>query len=87
MDDLEEIAAYIASDRAELARRFLEEIHVVMQRLTELPRMGHRRPDLSDDRIRYWVWLPYVIVYRADVDPIGVLRIVDGRRDLDDLLT
>ena len=48
--------------------------------------MGHRRPGLSDDRIRYWVWRPYLIVYRADLRPIGVLRVIDGRRDLDDLL-
>lgn len=36
--------------------------------------------------MRFWVVHSYLIVYRAEVEPIEVVRVVSGFRDLIELL-
>ena len=57
-----------------------------IDRLADMPRLGHRRPMPMSEDIRQWVWSRYVIVYRADTRPIHVLRVLDGHRDIEGLL-
>jgi plasmid stabilization system protein ParE len=61
-------------------------MHETMQRLADMPRLGHTRTDLAGADVRFWVRYPYVIVYRADARPIHVLRVVDGHRDIDAMM-
>lgn len=44
--------------------------------------MGHPRDDLADESLRVWPILGYLIVYRPDRQPIEVLRVLSGYRDL-----
>ena len=53
-----------------------------MQRLADFPQRGHRRADGDDPRYRFWVVYPYLIVYIPDTDPLQVIRIVSGYRNL-----
>lgn len=81
-----DIANYVglASERA--TRAVLDSLHSAMERLGEMPEIGHRRLDLADAGTKFWIVYPYVIVYRPGPPPIHVLRILSGYRDLRELL-
>lgn len=46
--------------------------------------MGHVREDLVevDSALRFWPVYSYVIVYRAETDPLEVVRVLHGARDV-----
>ncbi len=85
-EDLEEIEAYIAQDSPDAARHVLLELQAAMQRLAEFPGLGHRRPDVNDPRYRFWVVYSYLIVYIPETNPLQIIRVVSGYRDLSNLL-
>jgi plasmid stabilization system protein ParE len=52
-----------------------------MNRLVKFPGIGHLRLDLADARHRFWLVHPYLIVYRAHITPIEVIRTIHSARD------
>jgi plasmid stabilization system protein ParE len=48
--------------------------------------MGHRRVDWTDEAVRFWVVLSYLIVYRLDSRPLQVVRILHGARNVPTLI-
>lgn len=48
--------------------------------------IGHLRPDLTERPVRFWPVRSYLIVYRADIRPIQVIRVLSGYRDVATLL-
>jgi addiction module RelE/StbE family toxin len=87
--DLEELVAYIASDSSTKASRILAKLESRAQTLTSSPARGRVVPELAHFGIRSWRELivrPYRIIYRIDGHTVYVLAVVDGRRELDDLL-
>jgi antitoxin ParD1/3/4/toxin ParE1/3/4 len=80
--DLAEIAQYIARDDPEAARRVLRRMREAMHLLAERPAIGHIRPDLAPEPIRFWPVFSYLIVYQPDSRPLQVLRVLHGARDL-----
>ncbi|HOB74059.1 MAG TPA: type II toxin-antitoxin system RelE/ParE family toxin [Phycisphaerae bacterium] len=85
-EDLEEIEAYIAHDSPDAARRVILELQTAMQRLAESPGLGHRRSDIDDPRYRFWVVYSYLIVYIPQTDPLQIIRVVNGYRNLPTVL-
>ena len=81
-DDLLEIWDYIARDSPDAADRVIGEMRRAMQRLAEMPGMGHVREDLADEALRVWPIYSYLIVYRPETRPLQILRVVSGYRDL-----
>ena len=80
--DLEAIWAHIANDAgAQTAGTVVAEVLDAIEKLAEMPGMGHRRADVRDARYRFWSVKSYVIAYRADVQVLRVARVVHGRRD------
>jgi plasmid stabilization system protein ParE len=47
-----------------------------------MPGMGHANADLAGPEVRFWPLHSYLIIYRDDVRPIHVLRVVSGERNL-----
>jgi plasmid stabilization system protein ParE len=66
----------------EAARQVRAELRDAMRRLAAMPGIGHLREDLSDETVRFWAVRSYVIVYRTDTDPLQVLRVLHGARDV-----
>lgn len=44
------------------------------------------REDLTDQPVRFWNVQSYPIIYRLDTDPLEIVRIVSGYRDVSALL-
>jgi addiction module RelE/StbE family toxin len=87
--DLEELISYIAADSALDAERILDKLEKRARALESAPARGRVVPELAHFGIRSWRELivkPYRIIYRIDESTVHVLAVLDGRRELQDLL-
>ena len=87
--DVEELVSYIAADSEAGAERALRRIETRAASLESSPNRGRVVPELAYFGMRTWrelVVRPYRIVYRIERDRVIVLAVLDGRRDLEDVL-
>lgn len=84
--DLAEIVEYVRRDSASAALRVLEALEDAMQLLAERPGIGHLRADLTGDAFLFWPVLSYLVIYRPDTDPLQIVRVLRGKRDVRRLL-
>jgi antitoxin ParD1/3/4/toxin ParE1/3/4 len=81
--DLDSIAEYLDENAGtDRAIDVLTRIRDGFDKLAEMPGIGHYREDLLDQRYRFWVVYSYLIVYRWETDPIRIIAVVHGARDL-----
>lgn len=85
-EDLRDIRNYIAADSAAAARRVLANFTSAFESLARMPRQGHRRTDLTDKPVLFWPVGSYLIVYNAASQPIQIVRVLHGARDVPNLL-
>lgn len=78
--DLEDIWEYIAQDSADAADRVIDELFAVFEKLAASPHLGHRRPELTDRPLRFWLLRSYLVVYAPDEQPLQILALIHGRR-------
>lgn len=82
-NDIIEIASYIATDNPGAAQRFVSDAYDTFARLARHPGMGHSRRDLTSLPVRFWTFRShYMIIYRGEAPPIGILRVLSGYRDI-----
>jgi plasmid stabilization system protein ParE len=82
-EDLFEIWAYIAANGLQAADRIEAELIQACGKLADRPHLGHPRRDLTDKPVRFFaVRSTYLIVYDPIADPIVVLRLLHGARDV-----
>lgn len=89
--DLEGIVDFIlANDDPLKAARIYERIHDSVSRLAELPARGRIVPELRDEGLEMYrelliskVWR---VIYRVRGTRVVILSVLDGRRDLEELL-
>lgn len=89
--DLIDIYVIIGSENIQAADRYYDRIEARAMQLADQPRMGVRRPDIRPSA-RMLVEVPFVLLYETvpDTDDgpiewVEVVRVVDGRRDLNRL--
>lgn len=81
--DLQDIWAYIASDNLRAADKLEEAIYAACELLAKNPRLGHKRSDLTDEPVLFWpVRGHYWVIYYAKKQPIKIIRILHGSRDV-----
>lgn len=84
--DLLKIWLHVAEDDEEAADRVTSALRAAFGKLAQLPGMEHRRQDLTTETLRFWPVYSYLIVYRPETDPLEIVRVVSGYRDLSALL-
>jgi len=85
--DLEEIFDYIATDNPSAAREMLAEFFAAFERLATHPLAGHVREGLAPGRgLRIWSVRAYLVIYDPAPRPIGIVRVLDGHRDVETVL-
>jgi toxin ParE1/3/4 len=82
--DLHGIATYIARDKPEAARKWLEKIKAKCRLLTDRAQIGELRPDLGSG-IRITLVGSYVIYFRHLGSVVEIARVIRGARDVKDL--
>ena len=84
--DLFEIWDYIRKDDPEAADRVEAELLGKCESLARMPGQGHRRPDYTVAPILFFPVYSYLIAYRPGTDPLQILAIVHGAREVQKVL-
>lgn len=84
--DLADIWQHIADDNPDAADRVMDAFSTAFAKLAIIPGMGHLRSDLADQTLRLWPVYSYLIVYRSQTDPLEIVRVLSGYRDIAALL-
>ena len=84
--NISEIWEFIAADNVAAAERVRQELHNAIHSLVDTPGKGHLREDLTDKAVRFWRVRSYLIVYRPDTDPLEIVAVLHGARDIPRLL-
>jgi len=88
-DDLVEIVSFVAGKAPDNAHRLLLGLRSKADSLERSPQRGRVVPELASTGTRAWRELivkPHRILYRIRNNIVLVGAVVDGRRDLEDLL-
>lgn len=90
--DLIEIYTYIGYDNPSAAERVFDAVQAKAESLAESPRLGVRRREIRSSA-RMLIEGSYLILYEThpdsaegSIDEVEIIRIVDGRRNLKNLL-
>ncbi len=87
--DLEAIVDFISTERPQTALQVLKKIRLKAGALRISPRRGRLLPELAHLKglpFRELVEPPWRIIYRIHANAVQILSVLDGRRDLEDLL-
>jgi len=80
--DLIEIYEYIAQDSLEAAERVRIELLEASRNLAEMPGKGHTREDLTSRRVLFWPVRSYQIIYHPASQPLEIVAVLHGKRNL-----
>ncbi|HZD49642.1 MAG TPA: type II toxin-antitoxin system RelE/ParE family toxin [Silvibacterium sp.] len=88
-EDVLTIWEYIARNSLQAANRVEDAVYEACSLIALNPQAGHLRTDLTELPVRFWT-LPrfpnYSIVYDPASQPLTVIRILHGARDLSKLI-
>ena len=84
--DLFEIWDYIRRDDPDAADRVEAELLEKCESLARMPGQGHRRPDYTSAPVLFFPVYSYLIAYRPGTDPLQILAIVHGAREVKNVL-
>ena len=83
-DELREILAFIAErDGKGRAERVLVHFLDAFENLASSPGIGHHKRHLTGDALRWWPVFRFLVLYDPEAEPLTVMRILHGARDLD----
>jgi len=89
-DDIFDIWKYVArTESQQKADYLLQKLQETCRSIEEFPERGHVPPELERVHVREYReihWKPYRIIYRIQDARVFVHCIVDGRRNLQELL-
>ncbi|HYE60569.1 MAG TPA: type II toxin-antitoxin system RelE/ParE family toxin [Phycisphaerales bacterium] len=84
--ELENIIDYITEhDGPDRADAMLEKLHRAFHLIGEAPRAGVQKPRLTPPNIRWWLAVPFYVVYDCESSPIRIDHILHTARNLPDL--
>jgi toxin ParE1/3/4 len=89
-DDMDEIILYIAEDNTTMALKILDRLQKAIDSLKYFPERGRRVPELLDRNIKEYrelIETPWRIIYKVENSDVYVITVIDGRRNVQDILT
>ena len=85
--DLFEIWLYIKTQSSEqLADQVEQVIKNKFLLLASHPQIGHTRPNLTAEPVKFFTVYSYLIVYLPETRPLAIVAILHGYRDLESIL-
>jgi len=88
-DDLMDIAKYIARDSIDIALKKIALIEEKVNSLRYFPKEGKNVPELeeyNEEEYKQIIVYPWRVIYSLKKDIVYILIVIDGRRDLQDIL-
>jgi plasmid stabilization system protein ParE len=84
--DLLKILEYLEGDNPAAVLKVVDALDDAMQLLADNPGIGHLRPDLTPEDVRFWSVFRYLVIYRPDTQPLEIVRVLHGKRNVRRLL-
>lgn len=82
LQDLNEIAEYIALDKITAAKKLIRKVFKSTNRLEQFPKLGRKPPELNNLRYLELVINPCRIFYRIEKERIYILFVMRSERKL-----
>ncbi len=82
LQDLNEIAEFIALDKISAANILVQKVFSVIERLEKYPKSGRKPPELESSRYLELVVNPCRIFYRVEKDKVFILYVMRSERML-----
>ena len=90
-EDMREIFFYVAiNDSLEVANKLLDKMEETCYKLERFPERGHIPEELRNTGIKRYLeihYKPYRIIYEVKSNIIYVHSVLDGRRNIQDILS
>lgn len=85
--DTDEILEYILNaDGPERALHVMNHLYEGLRRISDSRQVGHRREDLTSAPVLFYRVWSFMVVYNPDSEPVEIIRVLHGARDLKTLL-
>jgi len=84
--DVEAIADFIAGDSVDAAVKIVLALEDAFVLLASRPGIGHVRQDLTDRPLKFWSVYSYLVVYDPDRDPLTIVAVLHGARNVAEIL-
>jgi plasmid stabilization system protein ParE len=88
LDDIDELTDWMrqTDSTSDFDLRFIDVVYQAFAFLTENPRVGHKRADLTDQHVLFWTVLKsFAVVYRIG-SPLEIVRVTRWTRNIPMLL-
>jgi len=86
--DLETIAEYIALDKPDAARSYVQKVFAAVERLSQFPKSGSIPPEISNLPYRQVVVPPCRVFYRHNKDYVFIIFVMRSEQKFEqDVLT
>jgi len=82
LQDLNEIAEYIAIDKISAANKLIQKVFSCTDHLEKFPKSGRKPPELKNSRYLELIVNPCRIFYRIDKNKIYILYVMRSERNL-----
>lgn len=80
LQDLNEIAGFIALDKASAARKLVQKVFSTTDRLEKFPHSGRKPPELVDSRYLELIVNPCRIFYRTEKENVYIVYVMRSER-------
>jgi plasmid stabilization system protein ParE len=80
--DLLKIIEFLEGDNPARVLTVVDALDDAMQLLADNPGIGHLRPDLTPEDVRFWSVFKYLVIYRPGTKPLEIVRVLHGNRDV-----
>jgi len=85
--DLDIIRNYLLEHAGvRMTRHVMRELRSGIRLVAKNPEAGHVREDLTDDFVKFWSVFSYLIVYDPTKKPVEIIRVLHGKRDVEEIL-
>ena len=82
LDDLDQIAEYIALDKLSAAQDLVRKVFEKVDRLSDSPNSGRKVPELTPSKYKEVIVGPCRIFYRVSEEAVYILHVMRVERDL-----
>ena len=82
LNDLNEIAEYIALDKSSAAKKLVSSVFKAVKRLKDFPESGKRPSELPETNYREVIVGPCRVFYRIEGKMVYILYVMRGEREL-----
>jgi toxin ParE1/3/4 len=82
LDDLDEIAAWIARENAKAAEALVRRVLETLERLRDHPSSGRWVPEIQQKTYREVIVPPCRIIYRREANDVLIVQVIRSERQL-----